>query len=37
MSEREEHFNLGTDWPLAKDEVKPPRTRPFRNHDDVPC
>ena len=30
MSEREEPFNLGTGWPLAKDEVKPPRARPFR-------
>jgi hypothetical protein len=24
MSEREEHFNLGTGWPLAKDEPSPP-------------
>jgi hypothetical protein len=24
MSEREEHFNLGTGWPLAKDEPRPP-------------
>jgi hypothetical protein len=30
MSEREEHFNLGAGWPLAKDEVNPPRTRLFR-------
>jgi hypothetical protein len=30
MGEQGEHFNLGTGWPLAKDEVKPPRTRLFR-------
>ena len=24
MSEREDHFNLGTGWPLAKDERSPP-------------
>jgi hypothetical protein len=29
MSEREEHFNLGSGWPLAKDEPEPPDERPF--------
>jgi hypothetical protein len=29
MSEREEHFNLGSGWPLAKDEVGPRITWPF--------
>jgi hypothetical protein len=29
MSEREEHFKLGTGWPLAKDEPRPRKTRPF--------
>src|SRR5580704_10327257 len=29
MSEREEHFNLGSGWPLAKEQPEPPDDRPF--------